>query len=789
MAPNLLRKTSNRYLQLTLPENLIPNKRIGKREKLRTRLPYNAHSRIEKELCREWLFSWNTSLKETKQEKIPLPGTNILPRDQAPQPLQQEALKNLINENTLKLNAPFLFMKWSGFSFPLPLPGASPFPFGTPQGMGLHSTQRKKALPEHTLFPSGRHREWEKAQERVATRSLVTPDILMWKMNRALGGNLFQYLSKYIKSTDCSAFAQGNPGYAFNQKKAKDGAFSYQEELLSDSTLKRAPGLLCNSFPSSFISFACFLSHGHCHCLGRPEGKRGRDEQATPLLHVSRNEKSRAGELGKGGTGEGKNFNSGELTVNRAPFLLGFVDDNYNPLLTGQNRFNNFRFIYSLNERRRGGTKRDKINDDYRNRLAEWRKFAFFYGDLPKRAVARIMRQAGKLRGDRNSNFLSLLETRLDVTLRRAFFFSTIKTARQWIVRGKILVNNKKCLFSGYLLQPGDVVSITECSHHEFRKQCLGTLSVIKNSVTKEHQGSGNFSVSGKRSGLESVPKRMERRFPFSPLLMRKWKEWSQLWSISKQKNSFPFNQFQEQPISYQEQERQKEMSHTPEIFGGVQHFSLSSSFALYSSAMKKETEQKKKEKPFFSASPFLIPYSPSGNREAGEHGNRVATQALCGKTSVTSLLGLLGNGERAGKIPHTTAQQLNFSPFQKVNKMESKREERASVSSSRISTPFRKESFPFLFNAIPEKKNLIQRLYQERSSVIDGCFPLRWNRVFATKKSVSLRKKHWRWSCLKPLHLECCYKHYTLIFLYSPQKLACPGSIDVSLLWKQLGG
>ncbi len=321
MSPKLLQKTSNKFLQLTPPENLIPNKRMGKRERFRSRLQtaLNTQSRMEREFCREWVFSWNTLEKRM-------------------QPQERKYSKR--GSESIKLSVCI------------------------PRGQG-------SATPP---------------------RSLVAPDtyILSSNCSRAVGGNLMEHLNQYVR---------GGTGTEKNQ------------------------------FVADFI---------------------------PPC---------------------GKGENSSEMAINRACY--GFPGDKEKRFtaadcLAQQIQSNFFHMIYPLHEKGKGANRRDRINDDYRNQLAECRKIALIYGNLQKKALVRAMSRAKGLGGDVDSNFLSLLETRLDVALKRAFFFPTIKAARQWIERGKLLVNNQPKTVSSYLLQPGDFITITPNARQIWRKQWVG---------------------------------------------------------------------------------------------------------------------------------------------------------------------------------------------------------------------------------------------------------------------------------------------------------------------------
>ena len=323
--------------------------------------------------------------------------------------------------------------------------------------------------------------------------------------------------------------------------------------------------------------------------------------------------------------------------------------------------------IYSLGEKARIVNKREKSNPDYRNQLAECKKMAFLYGNLGKKTLVRTMQRAQKKGGDVDGNFLSLLEARLDVVLKRTFFFSTILAARQWIECGKIWVNNSPKTVSSYLLQPGDLISIKPAARKLWKEQWL------QNSTT-----------------LFPRP-----RFPFSPDLMRRWKRWSELWSNSPT----PGPDFSQHRFFSKEWNRFVKDSF-------LSHSALSSYFPGHSG----------KKKRFYA---FLL---------------------LKPETVVTSWLN---------------------QPFHS----------RAQISSREWS--------------LGDRSTGCQGLLEQQYQVIDGLYPLRWNKLFAEKNR--LVKRHWRWSEMKPLHLECSYKHCTAFFLYPPQKLAWPASINLSFLKRAL--
>ena len=341
--------------------------------------------------------------------------------------------------------------------------------------------------------------------------------------------------------------------------------------------------------------------------------------------------------------------------------------------------------LYSLHERGRIGARRDKINQDYKNQLTECRKIAMLYGNLSKRALVRTMRQARQAGGNVDSHFLSSLERRLDVALKRAFFFPTIKSARQWIRRGKILVNNQLVSAYSYSLQPADVISISPPAQTIWREQCAFFLA--RRTRAQRWRGGGGTPEKG-----DFLPLAEERRFPFSPPLMEKWKRWSKLWGNSPH------------PRESTLQHKWATNSATPAQ--SCSNYRGSSAFRYYAAPEWNSLE---------SVSPIQWAY------------RRKTTTSRWLKSAVGRVM--------RPATPSTHAEWL----------------------------------------------------HQQQSQVCDGLYAPRWSRVFAEKKPMARKMEDWRWSTLKPLHLECSYKHYSVIFLYAPQKLAWPCSINSAHLQKAL--
>ena len=110
-----------------------------------------------------------------------------------------------------------------------------------------------------------------------------------------------------------------------------------------------------------------------------------------------------------------------------------------------------------------GAGRRAKISE-YGTQLREKQKLRFTYG-LTERQFHSLFNKAGKIRkGTHGTNFMILLEQRLDSLVYRLGLATTRQQARQLVNHGHILVDGKRVDVPSYSVQPGQVVSVREKS-------------------------------------------------------------------------------------------------------------------------------------------------------------------------------------------------------------------------------------------------------------------------------------------------------------------------------------
>ena len=107
---------------------------------------------------------------------------------------------------------------------------------------------------------------------------------------------------------------------------------------------------------------------------------------------------------------------------------------------------------------------KEKKPSDYGNQLMAKQKLKCHYGYITEKQFRNVFFKASKIRGNTSENLIELLERRLDATVYRMKFVTTIFAARQFVSHGHILVNGKKVTIPSYSLKDGDVIEVKETS-------------------------------------------------------------------------------------------------------------------------------------------------------------------------------------------------------------------------------------------------------------------------------------------------------------------------------------
>lgn len=108
------------------------------------------------------------------------------------------------------------------------------------------------------------------------------------------------------------------------------------------------------------------------------------------------------------------------------------------------------------------GQRRGKFSD-YGLQLREKQKIKRMYG-LVEKQFKTYFKEADRQKGVTDTNFLVILERRLDNTVYRLGFANSRAQARQLVRHNHFLVNGRKVNIPSFLLRPSDVVTVREDS-------------------------------------------------------------------------------------------------------------------------------------------------------------------------------------------------------------------------------------------------------------------------------------------------------------------------------------
>ena len=107
----------------------------------------------------------------------------------------------------------------------------------------------------------------------------------------------------------------------------------------------------------------------------------------------------------------------------------------------------------------------------FKNTLNDSKKFRLFYGNLSKKYVKKQIKNTLKKKSiNFYIKFLTHFEHRLDTILYRSKFAISLRNAKQLIVHGKILINNKLIRIPSYKLIPGDLITINPIFYNLIEK-------------------------------------------------------------------------------------------------------------------------------------------------------------------------------------------------------------------------------------------------------------------------------------------------------------------------------
>ena len=104
----------------------------------------------------------------------------------------------------------------------------------------------------------------------------------------------------------------------------------------------------------------------------------------------------------------------------------------------------------------------NRFSGNYKQKLLIKQNFKVIYGGLLDKFLKKSVRQSNTFFGSKKLIFLNNLEKRLDVTLVKSHFVSSLRTARQVINHKNVLVNGCVKTKKSFLLKKGDKISFKE---------------------------------------------------------------------------------------------------------------------------------------------------------------------------------------------------------------------------------------------------------------------------------------------------------------------------------------
>ena len=164
------------------------------------------------------------------------------------------------------------------------------------------------------------------------------------------------------------------------------------------------------------------------------------------------------------------------------------------------------------------GQKRKKYSE-YSLQLEEKQKVLMHYG-LREKQLRRFIRDAkrGKV-ANWTDKLIGLLECRLDNVVFRLGFAPSIRSAKQLVSHGNVLVNNQKRDISSEVLRPGDKVTLKEKIYENQTYLTCKENPRLELAPFLERNQDGKIEVGElkERPGIDVVP------FPFTPSLFTEY--------------------------------------------------------------------------------------------------------------------------------------------------------------------------------------------------------------------------------------------------------------------------
>lgn len=139
---------------------------------------------------------------------------------------------------------------------------------------------------------------------------------------------------------------------------------------------------------------------------------------------------------------------------------------------------NVYRHPKAMKKAKRGSARDDKKLSEYGMQLLEKQRLKAYY-NIREKQFRRYYDDALKSDKTTGTALVQSLETRLDNLVYRIGFASSIRQARQMVVHGHILVNDKKINIPSYQIKVGDIIELKDSSQKNelFKNNYLDNLN------------------------------------------------------------------------------------------------------------------------------------------------------------------------------------------------------------------------------------------------------------------------------------------------------------------------
>jgi ribosomal protein S4 len=481
-------------------------------------------------------------------------------------------------------------------------------------------------------------------------------------------------------------------------------------------------------------------------------------------------------------------------------------------------------------------------SSEFQQQLKEKKKLTLFYGHLSKKQLKNLLSQSKTYPGSFSRNFFSILESRLDILLSRTGLVKNILTARQFISHKKIMVNNQILNIASSQVNPGDIIAIRSKNKNEiftpfsqfiqakFRKR-RSRFTITQNFLYKLENRKNLKNYTQKKivkNSIRLLLTKIEKRayfkinansFPFSSCFDLQKKTHSSFFLYNK--NQINMNR------SFLQSKKEGSFfsllnGKTPLVNQGN-----NLTFVKFKPLLSKQAKafllkclQKNSlsldRKPFFQNknSRFLnllekflffdfFLFHKKKTHSSFFLDSKKKIQSKKDQKKIES--------KKQSNAFNLLTRKFSNSPLSSFF-LQSKKEQKDSFGkNSTIFNKTRKGSFSFLklkensiyrnivyktllqmhsdflysgcFVSFLQNKKQKKQLNLKIKKRINTLFPLKLKKHILKRRSRKQILKALRFCGMKPLHVEVSYNMSTAIFLFSPQRLSFPFSIDVDLI------